>query len=93
MGEPQRSDAPESDRRQAPRFAAELLGKASVRLLGGSEVTLINFSSWSEIVWSFEPTPKILISSVILAGIMGIIGGFLPAIRAARVSPVEAMRA
>jgi hypothetical protein len=44
MGEPQRSDAPESDRRQAPRFAAELLGKASVRLLGGSEVTLINFS-------------------------------------------------
>ena len=44
MGEPQRSDAPESDRRSYPRFAAELLGKHSVRLLGGSEVTLINFS-------------------------------------------------
>lgn len=44
MGEPQRSDAVESDRRSAPRFPAELLGKASVRLLGGSEVTLINFS-------------------------------------------------
>jgi hypothetical protein len=44
MGEPQRSDAVESDRRSSPRFPAELLGKASVRLLGGSEVTLINFS-------------------------------------------------
>src|SRR5215207_6447788 len=44
MGEPQRSDNVESDRRAAPRFPAEMLGKASVRLLGGSEVTLINFS-------------------------------------------------
>src|SRR4029453_9212242 len=44
MGEPQRSDAVESDRRSSPRFPAELLGKHSVRLLGGSEVTLINFS-------------------------------------------------
>lgn len=60
--------------------------------LGFVKVTLINFSSWSEIVWSFEPTPKILLSSVVLAGVMGILGGFLPAIRAARVSPVEAMR-
>lgn len=60
--------------------------------LGFIKVTLINFSSWSEIVWSFEPTPKILISSVVLAGFMGVLGGFLPAIRAARVSPVEAMR-
>jgi putative ABC transport system permease protein len=60
--------------------------------LGFIKVTLINFSSWSEIVWSFEPTPKILISSVLLAAFMGIIGGFLPAIRASRVSPVEAMR-
>jgi hypothetical protein len=44
MGEPELSDAVESDRRSAPRFPAEMLGKASVRLLGGSEVTLINFS-------------------------------------------------
>src|SRR5215213_6167731 len=44
MGEPQLSDAVESDRRSSPRFPADLLGKSSVRLLGGSEVTLINFS-------------------------------------------------
>ena len=44
MGEPKRSDAVESDRRSSPRFPADMLGKASVRLLGGSEVTLVNFS-------------------------------------------------
>ncbi|MEO5823271.1 MAG: hypothetical protein ABIT71_22425 [Vicinamibacteraceae bacterium] len=44
MGESQRSDDVESDRRSSPRFPADLLGKSSVRLLGGSEVTLINFS-------------------------------------------------
>ncbi len=44
MGEPERRDAVESDRRTSPRFPADLLGKSSVRLLGGSEVTLINFS-------------------------------------------------
>ncbi len=44
MGEPERSDDVESGRRSSPRFPADLLGQASVRLLGGSEVTLINFS-------------------------------------------------
>lgn len=56
------------------------------------KITLINFGTWSEIVFGFEPTPGILVGSVVLAGVMGIIGGFLPAIRAARVSPIEAMR-
>jgi putative ABC transport system permease protein len=69
-----------------------LVGGAASLGLGFVKVTLINFSSWSEIVWSFEPTPQILITSVVLAGIMGTIGGFLPAIRASRISPVEAMR-
>ena len=41
---PERSDDVESDRRSSPRFPAELLGKASVRLLGGFRITLINFS-------------------------------------------------
>ena len=40
-----------------------------------------------------EPTPDILVRAMVLAGFMGVVGGFLPAIRAARVSPIEAMRA
>jgi putative ABC transport system permease protein len=57
------------------------------------KITMLNAGTWSEIVFGFEPTPEILIKSVVLAGMMGIFGGFLPAIRAARISPVEAMRA
>jgi putative ABC transport system permease protein len=56
------------------------------------KITMLNAGTWSEIVFSFEPTPNILVRAMVLAGVMGIFGGFLPAIRAARVSPIEAMR-
>ncbi len=55
-------------------------------------ITMLNQGTWSEIVFSFEPTAGIVISSMVLAGAMGLLGGFLPALRAARVSPIEAMR-
>ncbi len=56
------------------------------------KITMLNAGTWSEIVFSFEPTAEIIVKAMVLAGIMGIFGGFLPAIRAARVSPIEAMR-
>ncbi|MGK3986040.1 ABC transporter permease [Sorangium sp. So ce136] len=52
----------------------------------------INFASFSEIVFTFEPTPGILIASVLVAVVMGVLGGFFPALRAARISPIQAMR-
>jgi putative ABC transport system permease protein len=54
--------------------------------------SMINFASFSEVVFSFEPTPLILGSALGFAGLMGVVGGFFPAVRAARVSPVTAMR-
>lgn len=57
------------------------------------KITMLNAGTWSEIVFGFEPTPEIIVRAMVLAGVMGILGGFLPAIRAARISPVEAMRA
>ncbi|MBX3188841.1 MAG: ABC transporter permease [Labilithrix sp.] len=56
-------------------------------------ITLLNSATFAEVVFGFEPTPAILVRAIVLAGGMGVIGGFLPAIRAARVSPIEAMRA
>lgn len=60
--------------------------------MGFVKFTMMNFNSWSEITFSFDPTPAILMGSVGLGGAMGVFGGLLPAIRASRVSPVEAMR-
>ncbi|HVH45212.1 MAG TPA: FtsX-like permease family protein [Labilithrix sp.] len=66
--------------------AVAALGMTTVKL------TMLNMGSWSEVVFGFEASPQIIVSSVVLSGIMGLLGGFLPAIRAARVSPIEAMR-
>lgn len=52
----------------------------------------MNFASWSEIAFSFEPTPQILLSALLFAAIMGVFGGFFPALRAAQISPLRAMR-
>lgn len=56
------------------------------------EFSMMNFTTWSEVVFSFEPTLKIILSAVFAGGIMGILGGFFPAVRAARTSPLVAMR-
>lgn len=67
----------------------------AVAALGMKFVTfsMVNFATFSEMVFSFEPTPGILVASLAAGTTMGIVGGFFPAIRAARTSPVKAMRA
>jgi len=70
-----------------------LVGAAASLGLSFVKITMLNAGTWSEIAFTFEPTPAIIIRSMVLAGFMGVVGGFLPAIRAARVSPIEAMRA
>lgn len=56
------------------------------------KITMLNMSTWSKIVFGFEPPPQIIVSALVLSAVMGLFGGFFPAVRAARVSPVEAMR-
>jgi putative ABC transport system permease protein len=68
------------------------IGAAASLAMGLVSFSMVNFASWSEIVFSFEPTPAIIISSLIFATAMGLLGGFFPALRAARISPVDAMR-
>jgi putative ABC transport system permease protein len=68
------------------------IGAAASIAMKAVKITMINAGTWSEIVFGFEPTPGIVIGSLLLAAMMGLFGGFLPAIRAARVSPIEAMR-
>jgi putative ABC transport system permease protein len=43
-------------------------------------------------VFSFDPKPAIITSALFWAGVMGLVGGLFPAIRAARTSPLKAIR-
>jgi len=70
-----------------------LVGTVAAMGMGFVRFSMMNFASWSEIVFSFDPTPGILGFALVFAGGMGLVGGFFPALRAARVSPVAAMRA
>jgi len=74
-------------------FAGGAIGAAASIGMGFVEFSMINFASWSEIVFKFDPTPQILGTSLIFAIGMGLLGGFFPAVRASRVSPIAAMRA
>ncbi len=52
-----------------------------------------NFQTFSELAFSFTLTGKIIAYSMIFALAMGLLGGFLPAARAARLKIVDALRA
>jgi putative ABC transport system permease protein len=69
-----------------------MLGVLAALALQLVEFKMMNFATFSEIVFRFQATPEILMNSVIAGGVMGVIGGFLPAVRAARTPPIEAMR-
>jgi putative ABC transport system permease protein len=68
------------------------VGAAASTAMGLVHFSMVNFASWSEIVFSFDPNPQVIVTALVFACGMGIIGGFFPAIRAARTSPLKAIR-
>jgi len=69
-----------------------LIGVLVSLIMGMFTFSTMNFATWSEIVIRFSTSPSIVISSLIFALVMGFVGGFLPALRAARMSPLAAIR-
>lgn len=55
-------------------------------------ISLLNYNSFSELAFSFAISPSIAITSMLFALFMGFAGGFLPAVRAARLNIVNALR-
>jgi putative ABC transport system permease protein len=69
-----------------------VIGAGASLLMGMKRITMLNNATWSELSFKFEATPQILMTAIAIAAIMGILGGFFPAIRAARINPIQAMR-
>lgn len=56
-------------------------------------ISTMNWQSFSELAFSFTLTPGIALKTLVFAVLMGIVGGFLPAMRAARLPIIDALRA
>jgi putative ABC transport system permease protein len=69
-----------------------VVGAGCSLAMGFVEFSMVNFQSWSEMVFRFEPTPKIIIGALLFATGMGFLGGLFPAVRAARMTLIKALR-
>ena len=69
------------------------LGIALASFMGFLRISTMNFASFSELAFGFNLSPDIVVSSMVFAVIMGIVGGFLPSVRAARLDIITALRA
>ncbi len=70
-----------------------LAGLCGATFLQAFTISTTNFTSFSELAFSFALTPTIVVTSVVFALAMGLIGGFLPAAKASRMKIVDALRA
>lgn len=52
-----------------------------------------NFQTFSDLSFRFVLTPAIVVKTLLFSLVMGLVGGFLPALRAARLNIVDALRA
>ncbi|HVE49731.1 MAG TPA: ABC transporter permease [Casimicrobiaceae bacterium] len=70
-----------------------IVGLAGASFMQTITVSTMNFQTFSELAFSFTLTSDIVVASLVFALTMGLIGGLLPAARAARLKIVDALRA
>jgi putative ABC transport system permease protein len=89
----------------APVVASVLLESAVLGLLGGVvggllvylglngyQATTLNFGSFSQLTFAFTVTPNLLVTGLWYSLILGVVGGLLPGIRAARMPVTTGLR-
>lgn len=67
-------------------------GAVAFVVFNGFQVSTLNGASFSQVVFDFAVTPNLLMQGLIAALIIGLLGGFFPALRAARLPVAQALR-
>ena len=73
-------------------FVGGLIGCLAVVPLNGLTTGAMNLQTFSHVAFAFKITPELLVKGVVFALVMGLIGGFLPAVRAAQLPVATALR-
>jgi putative ABC transport system permease protein len=67
-------------------------GTAAYLAFNGYQTSTMNFQTFSQVAFAFRVTPRLLVTGLLYALAMGLIGGLFPAVRAARLPIPVALR-
>ena len=70
-----------------------LIGCLLALPMNGITSSTTNFQSFSEMAFQFHITPQILGTGLAFAALLGLVGGFFPALQAARQKLTRSLRA
>lgn len=73
-------------------LAGGIVGLCLASLMQFPSFSTTNFQSFSELAFGFTLNPAIVAETLLFSLLMGFVGGFLPALRAARLRIVDALR-
>lgn len=69
-----------------------IVGLGAATAMESVNISTVNFATFSEMSFRFRMTPAIVLQTVSFAVIMGFLGGFIPAMRAAQMKIVDCLR-
>lgn len=68
-------------------------GALAFMFFNGYSVSTLNLQTFSQVAFQFRVTSDLIVQGIVWASAIGLLGGLLPALRAARLPIVEALRA
>jgi putative ABC transport system permease protein len=69
-----------------------VFGCALARLTDGFSTGTLDFQSFAETVFQFQVTPMLMAKGLLFAVVIGVVGSLLPALRAARIPVISALK-
>lgn len=69
-----------------------VLGLTAASFMNRLSVSTLNWQTFAELSFRFVLTPSIIMNALLFAVVMGLVGGAFPALRAARMNIVKALR-
>ncbi|MDR5753127.1 MULTISPECIES: ABC transporter permease [unclassified Caballeronia] len=74
-------------------FVGGVVGLCCAALMQFTSFSTTNFQTFADISFGFVLTSGVVVKTLVFSVAMGLVGGFLPAVRAARMNIVDALRA